>query len=318
MIECKDIDYVLTIAKHRNISAAARELYISQPALTKYLQSLEARIGITLFDRSKRKLQPTLAGERYIAYAAEMAGIEDQMGREITRIKTEKNEALKIAFACTGLRTVIYDAVTELHKLEPSLQMDVRELRTPEIEQLIQEYKLDIGFISLPTYSSDLQAELYFEENIILCVPASNPLIALGKQIKESHYPWIDLALFKNEPFVLRSKGTRFRMLTDQMFEQCGITEPVIMLTSRSQFTSIEFAQASQVCFFLPESFTNNIRKPDTFRYFLTSNVLPKISVGMVHRKGEPLSIPARRLLHVMNDIISREPEMHRAPTAEQ
>ncbi len=317
MIECKDIDYVLTIAKHQNISAAARELYISQPALTKYLQSLEARIGITLFDRSKRKLQPTLAGERYIAYAAEMAGIEDQMGREITRIKTEKNETLKMAFACTGLRAVIYEAISKIHQSEPSMQMDVRELRTPEIEQMILDYKLDIGFISLPTYSADLQAELYFEENIILCVPANNPLVALGKQIKESHYPWIDLALFRNEPFVLRSKGTRFGMLTAQMFEQCGITEPVNVLTSRSQFTSIEFAQANQVCFFLPESFVKIIRKPETFRYFLTCNVLPKISVGMVHRKGAALSIPARRFLHVMNAIISGDPDSRQAPAAE-
>lgn len=305
MIDLKDIVYVLTIAKHQNISAAARELYISQPALTKYLQSLEARIGIGLFDRSKRRLVPTLAGERYIAYAAEMAGIEDQMSREIARIKTEKNETLKVAFACTGLRTVLYEAITALRRLEPTLQMDVRELRTPEIEQLLQDYALDIGFISLPLSTPNLQAELFYEENILLCVPASNPLVALGKQIKEGAYPWIDLGLFRNEPFVMRSKGTRFRMLTDKMFEESGITEPLNVLTSRSQFTSVEFGEASQVCFFLPESFLSIIRNPESFRFFLTGNALTKISVGMIHRKGEPLSVAARRFLHVLNNSLS-------------
>jgi DNA-binding transcriptional LysR family regulator len=81
MIECKDVDYILAIAKHQSISLAARELFISQPALTKYLQSLETRIGVVLFDRSKKKLLPTLAVERGIsAYAAEMAGVKSLTG----------------------------------------------------------------------------------------------------------------------------------------------------------------------------------------------------------------------------------------------
>lgn len=54
MIECKDADYVLAIAKYKTISAAAKSLFISQPALTKYLKSLEQRLGVILFDRNKK------------------------------------------------------------------------------------------------------------------------------------------------------------------------------------------------------------------------------------------------------------------------
>jgi DNA-binding transcriptional LysR family regulator len=305
MIDCKDVDYILTIAKHRSISMAAKELFISQPALTKYLKSIEARIGILLFDRSKRKMTPTLAGERYIAYAAEISGIKGRMSKEISRIKTEKDETLRIAFSSTGFRLILFEAMKRIKNEEPSIQLDAKELRTPEIERMLQEYQIDIGFISLPTTALGLHSELYFEENILLCVPSSNPLVALGKKIQESPFQWIDLSLFKNEPFVRRSPDTRFRMLTDQMMQNCGIAEPNNVFISRNQFTSIEFAEASEVCLFLPESYINNIRKPKAFKYFLTGSSLSKISVGMVHSISEPLSIPARRFLRTINTIIS-------------
>ena len=307
MIECKDVDYILAIAKHQSISLAARELFISQPALTKYLQSVESRVGIVLFDRSKKKLLPTLAGERYIAYAAEMAGVKSQLEREMTRVKSERSETLKVAFSCTGLRDIVYEAIMRLRKLEPTLQMDFREMTSPEIERLVQDYQLDIGFISLPTNAPDVQAEVFFEENILLCVPVTNPLSALGKQVKGSPYPWINLELFKDEPFILRNTGTRFRMLTDRLFEQCGITSPVTIMTSRDQFTSVEFGESWSVTFFLPESFVKNIHKPDTFRFFLTGSPLPKLSVGAIHRRGDLMSVPAHRLLHVMNGIMAEK-----------
>lgn len=318
MIDCKDVDYILTIAKHNSISMAARELYISQPALSKYLQSLESRIGVSLFDRSRRGITPTLAGERYIDYAAKIAGLKSKMSDEITSIVSQRNETLRLAFSSTGFRLILFEAINMIRRQEPSLQLDARELRTPEIERMLADHQVDIGFLSLPISLSGLHTEPYFEENILLCVPASNPLVALGKKMQESPYQWIDLSLFRNEPFVRRSPDTRFRMLTDRMLQGCGITEPNNVFISRNQFTSIEYAEASSVCVFLPESYLRNFRKPRGFRYFLTGSSLAKISVGLVYPAGEALSIPARRFLRVINTILSREePPAERARAAE-
>ncbi|HSK68665.1 MAG TPA: LysR family transcriptional regulator [Candidatus Limnocylindria bacterium] len=309
MIDCKDIDYVLTIAKHRNISAAARELFITQPALTKYLKSVEARIGILLFDRTKHRMTPTLAGERYIAYAAEISGVRNRMGRELSRIKSEKNETLKIAFSSTGFRTVLFEAIGRLRAEEPSIQLDAIELRTPEVERMLVDYQADLGFISLPARAPELHTELYFEENVLLCVPSGNPLVALGKTIPDSRYQWIDLSLFRSEPFVRRSPDTRFRTLTDRMMAEAGNTEPNIVFISRNQFTSIEFAEQAQVCCFLPESYIQTIRRPGAFHYFLTGTSLAKMTVGMAHLASVPLTIPARRFLRIVNGIIDRRRE---------
>ena len=65
-MEIKDADYVLAIARNRNISKAAKELYISQPSLSRYLSNLEARLGTVLFERQNNDIVPTSAGEIYI------------------------------------------------------------------------------------------------------------------------------------------------------------------------------------------------------------------------------------------------------------
>lgn len=59
-------EYVLAIAKEKNMTQAAKKLYISQPALTVTINKLEERLGVKLFDRTSNPIQLTYAGERYI------------------------------------------------------------------------------------------------------------------------------------------------------------------------------------------------------------------------------------------------------------
>ena len=84
MLDLKDIDYVLAVAQYQSVSQAAKALFISQPALSKYLGNLEKRLGVPLFDRSGRQLALTEAGELYVKYAREIArsadGLREALG----------------------------------------------------------------------------------------------------------------------------------------------------------------------------------------------------------------------------------------------
>ena len=62
-MDFREISYIAAIAKHQNITKAAEALYISQPALSKFLMSLEDELGLKLFDRVERKYIPTYTGK---------------------------------------------------------------------------------------------------------------------------------------------------------------------------------------------------------------------------------------------------------------
>ena len=61
--------YVIAIAEEKSISAAARKLYITQPALTKHINKLEKRLGTELFERNSSPVTITAAGEIFLEYA---------------------------------------------------------------------------------------------------------------------------------------------------------------------------------------------------------------------------------------------------------
>ena len=60
-MDLREQEYVVALAKHQSITRAAEELYISQPTLSIFLNRLEERMGVPLFDRVGKRLVPTLS-----------------------------------------------------------------------------------------------------------------------------------------------------------------------------------------------------------------------------------------------------------------
>ena len=86
-----ELQYILCIAKHQNLTKAAQELYISQPTLTKHLQKLEREMETKLFSRSGNSYTPTFAGRKYMEYARKILQIRQDWEKELKDL-TENND----------------------------------------------------------------------------------------------------------------------------------------------------------------------------------------------------------------------------------
>lgn len=76
MIELKYAKYIMKIAETKNISLAAKELFTSQPTLSRVLKNVEEEIGFPIFNRKVQPLKPTIRGLLYLNYLEEIAGLE--------------------------------------------------------------------------------------------------------------------------------------------------------------------------------------------------------------------------------------------------
>ena len=83
-MDVKYLNYILAIAKKKNMTRAAEELYVSQSSLSQYLAKLEQEIGTPLFFRSKGELSLTPAGELYVKAAKQVIEIQKNLYREIS------------------------------------------------------------------------------------------------------------------------------------------------------------------------------------------------------------------------------------------
>ena len=99
----RDFEYIIEIANQRSISKAAASLFVSQPALSKYVQRMEESLGVRLFQRVGKQFIPTYAGERCVEKARQILSLHEQMVNEMRDISMSR--AGKIALGVPMGRT---------------------------------------------------------------------------------------------------------------------------------------------------------------------------------------------------------------------
>ena len=82
-MKLREYEYMLAIAQEANMTRAAQRLYISQPALSKLLASVESELGVQLFRQENRRMIPTAAGKIYLENAEKILSLNHDMERTV-------------------------------------------------------------------------------------------------------------------------------------------------------------------------------------------------------------------------------------------
>ena len=91
------LNYLTILAEEQNITRAAARLFVSQPALTAYLNRLEAELGTKLFDRSKTPIKITPAGAYYISEMEKISAQQDRLQHELKQIDFDPEMKLNLS-----------------------------------------------------------------------------------------------------------------------------------------------------------------------------------------------------------------------------
>lgn len=139
-----------TVANTGNISKAARELYISQPAISKSIQKLEDSIGARLFERSSRGVTLTDAGE--LLYTHVKSAFETlTLGEDRLRRSIELGVGhLTIGVSSTLCKYILLPYLKEFIKENPHINISISCQSTNQTLHLLEEGKLDVGLIGKP------------------------------------------------------------------------------------------------------------------------------------------------------------------------
>jgi DNA-binding transcriptional LysR family regulator len=147
-LSCYRIFY--TVAKTKNISKAAKELYISQPAISKSIQKLEDSLGCELFRRSSRGVILTEEGELLFTHVS--SAFETlSLGEDKLKNSLELGVGhLKIGVSSTLCKYILLPYLKEFTKMYPHINISITCQSTNETLQLLEENKIDIGLIGRP------------------------------------------------------------------------------------------------------------------------------------------------------------------------
>lgn len=147
-LSCYRIFY--TVAKTGNISKAAKELYISQPAISKSIQKLEESMNCELFRRSSRGVSLTEEGELLYSHV-KVAFATLALGEDRLRNSIELGVGhLKIGVSSTLCKYMLLPYLKEFIKLYPHINISITCQSTNDTLKLLEENKIDVGLIGKP------------------------------------------------------------------------------------------------------------------------------------------------------------------------
>lgn len=244
--------YFKTIAKYGTITAAAKQLYISQPSLSQTLRQIEDEVGTPLFDRSTSPFHLTYAGERYLKAVEAMLEIDARLKAEIESIRHEDGGRLRLGISVTRAMQVLPDVIPIFSKEYPNVTLELTETASANLEGLLQKGEVDLALAATEPSEVNITYELIEKESIgILAGKGSN---IAGKI--SSGTP-ITLRDVEKEDFVALDISHSSRIIQDRLFRRYNF-HPRILLETSALEVGRRVALKSGACMVLPDVYADS------------------------------------------------------------
>ena len=144
------------VAKAGNISRAAKELYISQPAISKAIGKLEDSLGLSLFTRSSRGVQLTAEGEILYQHTRDAFEALERGEQELRRIQEFDIGHLRIGVSTTLCKYVLLPYLKTFIDQYPHMKVTIESQSTGQTLDRLEQQKLDLGLVAEPPPRKDL------------------------------------------------------------------------------------------------------------------------------------------------------------------
>ncbi len=203
------------VAKHKNITKAAAELYSSQPAVTRALQNMEAELGCKLFLRKKTGVEFTREGENLFEHVRvgfqQIAKAEE----ELRRSTSVNGGTIYIGTTATALHGFLFEFLDKFHLRYPSVKLKMVTDASDKTIEKLKNGAVDLAFVTTPFH---IAPPLHSQK----IKPFRDVLIA-GRYFTELKERKFSLTELSEYPFICLARGTQLRQFIEEIFLNAGI-----------------------------------------------------------------------------------------------
>lgn len=207
------LESFVEVARRGNVSRAAEALYLTQPAITARLKSLEHDLGVELFVRTHRGMKLTDAGRAFLPYAERTLATVDEGRQLITNLKQGTSGELLIAAAPAVSTYLLPGILRAFRATYPHVRLGVRTGHTEEVLDLVLRGEAHIG-LGRPIRNADIELIPVFEDEMVLVVSARHPFASRGK---------VRMDELAEERLILFDRTSSYHELTSSLFRNAGI-----------------------------------------------------------------------------------------------
>ena len=229
----------LAVAELGSVSGAARQLGLTQPAVTKQLRALEAALRCALVERAGRGLRLTAAGVLLAQFGKRGAAVLSDLATALTDLEQGQSGTLVIGAGVTTSVLLLPPWLRELRRRHPGIDISVRTGTSRDVEAWVMAAEVDVGFVTSEPRLPELVVRNVLEEEIVLVL---DPQARVSRPV-----PLDEL------PLILFPRTTGFRSYLEQRFVARRLRPNVKMETDSVEAIK-SFVAVGLGASFLPQS----------------------------------------------------------------
>ena len=245
MINLNQLRAFYQVAKCQNVSLAAMQLFVSQPAVTAQVKLFEESCGLKLFKKKGRSLILTDAGNILFENAKKIFEYEKKIEDAVAQMKELKKGNLKLGSARTYARYFMPFLLTGFRDAYPHIKIHLDEGSSREMIQSLIELKNEVVIIAKADEQPNIAFIPFSREELVLILSPNHRLAD-----KDS----IDFEQFAEEPIIMKDPGSGTRKLVDDLFLNNDVTPNVLMETGDAEIIKLLVQHGEGISFLAKEA----------------------------------------------------------------
>ena len=242
MINLKHIPAILAIVQEGSITAASKKLFISQPALSQTVHSVENDLGAPLFERIGGRQVLTHAGQLYVEASQRIQEIDRNLHAQVADSKKVVYGEFRLGISTQRSLQLLPAVLPEFMRMYPHVKIHLCEESSGLLERMINEGDCDVAFITTASKRDRLRYVLIENEQLSLIAAKTTDL---AKRFPDG--ATIDIREARSERFIAMTDGHSVRAIQDRLCEELSIRPRILLETHNMELAKGLAARANAV-----------------------------------------------------------------------
>ena len=226
MINLNQLRAFYQAAKYQNFSRAAKNLFVSQPAVTAQVKLFEDYCGLKLFKKKGRNLYLTDEGKALYDYASKIFEYEKKLEDVLEQLKELEKGNLRLGSARTYARYFMPFLLTGFRETYPHIKIHLDEGSSLDMIQSLIDLKNEVVIIAKPEKNPDITFIPFSREEVVLILSPHHRLASKSA---------ITFEQLADEPIIMKDLGSGTRKLVDELFVKNDCPLNILMETGDAE-----------------------------------------------------------------------------------
>ena len=308
-MDLKAIQYIQEIVRCGSMAKAADNLYLSQSALSQYVNRLEKTLNVPLFERKGNRLHLTAEGTIFLREGGNILEAYENMCHHLLQYRTEQSDIARIGLSEFYGQFILPKLFPVMKTEYPQVKIQLVQESSNVLQKLVKEHVLDLCITPFIERQDGLSFEFICQEEIMVAVPSDCP--ALSQAVYNGDFPSLDIRALKDYPFIMMQKGQAFTEMGYEICSSSGFAPQVVCeLTGWNSIYSLVAAKVGVS--FLPKELAVRSNNADTVFCHIIAPVVPTRSITICTAKDHELPASSQNVIHVIKSIAA-DPDFFKA-----